>query len=75
MTGTFIVLAAWNGLSTSINSSSRPSNVRNATAISAPLEAMICRTTAAVGASTGTLGFCWAWLPRARVSSMNMSIG
>ena len=37
MTGTFIVLAAWNGLSGSSSSSSRPSSVRSATATSAPL--------------------------------------
>ena len=37
------VLAAWNGLSASIDSSVRPSSVRNATATSAPLAAMAVR--------------------------------
>src|SRR5262245_39549784 len=46
ITGTFIVLAAWNGLSGSISNSSLPSSILNATATSAPLAAMRRRTSA-----------------------------
>jgi hypothetical protein len=57
ITGTFIVLAAWNRRSGSMRTSDRPSSVLYATATSAPLAAMMARSDAS---RSPAAGFCRA---------------